>query len=192
VFSRSSVSRAGCGRLKSTKIPYFQTSARIGPSRALTNCSLSPQLHCLTKFDLYRHRISARCTFKGARQFSIGARLRCVRFSKRALAGRSCLGIKCDFNYIRVRSFVLTGAPCNTARQNLSAGNLLGPLYPPKSGRLVGHSRLKPNEPVEGFSFVKDDPPGGGVPFLRDQKVNSPIKIYFFWNFAPGFHPFDY
>jgi hypothetical protein len=31
----------------------------------------------------------------------------------------------------------------------------------------------------------KMTPRGVGVPFLRDQKVNSSIKIYFFWDFAP-------
>ena len=43
--------------------------------------------------------------------FSIVARLTCGRFSKRALAGRFCHRIKCDFNHIRVRSFVLADAP---------------------------------------------------------------------------------
>jgi hypothetical protein len=35
--------------------------------------------------------------------------------------------------------------------------------------------------------WPKDDPPGGGVPFLRDQKVNSPIKIYFSGILLQGF-----
>src|SRR5262249_199434 len=43
--------------------------------------------------------------------FSIVARLTCGRFYKRALADRFCLRIKCDFNHIRVRSFILTGPP---------------------------------------------------------------------------------
>src|SRR5262245_51906130 len=46
--------------------------------------------------------------------FSIVARLTCGRFYKRALADRFCLRIKCDFNHIRVRSFILTGAPLST------------------------------------------------------------------------------
>src|SRR5262249_16330697 len=50
--------------------------------------------------------------------FSIVARLTCGRFYKRALADRFCLRIKCDFNHIRVRSFILTGAP-ETANKSI-------------------------------------------------------------------------